>query len=57
MVDTETVHQTAKMGWMGRLLSQDNPKLKKNYVIYMLNIDSHFLNKNTCPLSANMAKT
>ena len=35
MVDNETVHQTAKIAWKQQLLSLNNPKWKKTYVIYV----------------------
>ena len=56
MIDTQTIHQSAKISWIKRLL-QPNDSKWKTLMLYMLNLEQQNFNKNPGVRASNNAKT
>ena len=55
MIDTQSIHQAAKISWIRRLFQTTDGKLK-TVMLHMLNIDKQNLNKNPGVQISNKAK-
>ena len=56
MIDTQTIHQSAKISWIKRLL-QPNDSKWNYFMLFMLNIEPQNFNKNPGVQASNNAKT